>query len=96
MGGTRRPAPRSVVAEGELKWTVCYGDTPHPGHDVDGDAHDDGSGDDHGRWARHLDNRRRLRRRLAIGLAAAGAVAIVVGLSWHPGKTTAHAPSPSR
>jgi hypothetical protein len=38
-----------------------------------------------GRWARHMDSRRRLRRRIAIGLGAAGVVAIVVGLSWHPG-----------
>ena len=44
---------------------------------------------DHGRWARHLGNRRRFRRRLAVGLAAAGAIVIVVGLSWHPGKNDA-------
>lgn len=55
-------------------------------HDVDTDAQQGSSEADHGRWARHLDNRRRLRRRLAIGLAAAGAVAIIVGLSWQPGK----------
>jgi len=46
-----------------------------------------GGAGDHGRWARHLDNRRRFRRRLAIGLAAAGVVAIVVGLSWNPGRS---------
>jgi hypothetical protein len=34
-----------------------------------------------GRWARHVDGRRRLRRRVAVGLAAAGVVAIVAGLS---------------
>ena len=49
---------------------------------------------DHGRWARHLDNRRRLRRRLAVGLAAAGVIAVVVGLSWHPGKRDAGPTSP--
>jgi len=58
-------------------------------HDADSDADfiegDDHSGAEHGRWARHLDNRRRLRRRLAVGLAAAGVAALVVGLSWHPG-----------
>lgn len=41
--------------------------------------------EDHGRWARHMDSRRRLRRRIAIVLGAVGAMAIVVGLSWHPG-----------
>jgi hypothetical protein len=39
-----------------------------------------------GRWARHLDGRRRFRRRLAVVLGIGGVVAIVVGLSWHPGK----------
>jgi hypothetical protein len=53
--------------------------------DTDTDGQSRRGGDDHGRWARHLDNRRRFRRRLAIGLAAAGAVAIIVGLSWQPG-----------
>ena len=53
--------------------------------DTDTDGQRRRGGDDHGRWARHLDNRRRFRRRLAIGLAAAGAVAIIVGLSWQPG-----------
>jgi hypothetical protein len=61
-----------------------------PGHDAEPDldttAPNSSGGADHGRWARHLGNRRRLRRRLAIGLAAAGVVAIIVGLSWHPGK----------
>lgn len=50
----------------------------------DGRGSSDGAGD-HGRWARHVDKRRRLRRRLAIGLGAAGVIAIVVGLSWNPG-----------
>jgi len=54
-------------------------------HDVDS-AQDGGSGAGHGRWARHLDNRRRFRRRLAIALGAAGVIAIVIGLSWQPGK----------
>lgn len=61
-------------------------------HDAesDTDAEDGGRGSsggagDHGRWARHMDSRRRLRRRVAIGLGAVGVVAIVVGLSWHPG-----------
>ena len=44
---------------------------------------------DHGRWARHMDSRRRLRRRVAVGLGAVGMVAIVVGLSWHPGSDKA-------
>jgi hypothetical protein len=56
-------------------------------YDVDGESDADGSSEsDHGRWARHLDNRRRFRRRLAIGLAAAGVIAVIAGLSWHPGK----------
>jgi hypothetical protein len=58
-------------------------------HDADTDADFiEGEGDagaEHGRWARHLDNRRRLRRRLAVGLAAAGVIAVVAGISWHPG-----------
>lgn len=57
-------------------------------HDVDTDSDFNGEAD-HGRWARHLDNRRRFRRRLAVGLAAAGVIAIVIGLSWHPGKNDA-------
>lgn len=56
------------------------------GTDVDADGEDFNDGPDQGRWARHLDSRRRLRRRVAVGLAAAGVVAIVVGLSWNPGK----------
>ena len=44
------------------------------------------SDDAPGRWARHLDSRRRFRRRLAVVLAVGGIVAILVGLSWHPGK----------
>jgi len=52
--------------------------------DVDSDTEGENTGD-HGRWARHVDSRRRLRRRVAIGLAAAGVVAIVVGLSLGTG-----------
>ena len=66
--------------------TFTAGTARTPGHDVDTDAEHRSSEADHGRWARHLDSRRRFRRRLAIGLAAAGAIAIIVGLSWHPGK----------
>jgi len=66
--------------------TFTTGTPRTPGHqDVDTDAQSVDSEADPGRWARHLDNRRRFRRRLAIGLAAAGAIAIIVGLSWHPG-----------
>ena len=54
--------------------------------DVEAGARSQSGGADHGRGARHLDNRRRFRRRLAVGLAVAGVIAIVVGLSWHPGK----------
>jgi hypothetical protein len=61
--------------------------------DFEGDRHNS-AGDNHGRWARHVDSRRRLRRRLAIGLAAAGAIAIVVGLSWNPGKDDGTKPQP--
>jgi hypothetical protein len=57
------------------------------GADVDLDLDlDADEASDPGRWARHLDSRRRLRRRVAVGLAAAGVVVIVAGLSWHPGK----------
>ncbi len=66
--------------------TFTVGTPRTPGHDTDTDAQDRSSGAGHGRWARHLDNRRRFRRRLAILLAAAGVIAIIVGLSWHPGK----------
>lgn len=52
--------------------------------DVDSDTEGASTGD-HGRWARHVDSGRRLRRRVAIGLAAAGVVAIVVGLSLGTG-----------
>ena len=56
-----------------------------PGDDEAGtDTHGEGSAPV--RWARHLDNRRRFRRRLAVVLGVGGIVAIVVGLSWHPGK----------
>ena len=65
-------------------------DTMHDeaGTEIDGEGSGRGVGDGSGagRWARHLDSRRRFRRRLAIVLAAAGVVAIIVGLSWHPGK----------
>ena len=54
-------------------------------HDAGPDLDVDSDEADHGRWARHLDNRRRFRRRLAVGLAAAGVAAIVVGLSWGAG-----------
>lgn len=53
--------------------------------DTETDAHAS-NGAEHGRWSRHLDSRRRFRRRLAIGLAAAGVIAVIVGLSWQPGK----------
>ena len=39
-----------------------------------------------GRWARHVDSRRHRRRRVAAVMAAAGVIAIIAGLSWHPGK----------
>ena len=54
--------------------------------DAETDAQHSSGGAEHGRWSRHLDNRRRFRRRLAIGLAAAGVIAVIVGLSWQPGK----------
>ncbi|HEV7864358.1 MAG TPA: hypothetical protein VGR20_16745 [Acidimicrobiia bacterium] len=62
------------------------------GDDVDVDDSDGAAGQD--RWARHLDNRRRNRRRVAAGLAAAGVIAIVVGLSWHPGQHSAGTAKP--
>ena len=68
---------------------VMSAGTPRtPGQDAgpDVDVEDFYDVSDHGRWARHLDNRRRFRRRMAVGLAAAGLAAIVVGLSWGPGK----------
>ena len=52
-------------------------DGPADGRNVH--HHPDGS-----RRGRHLGQRRRLRRRVAAGLAVAGVVAIVVGLSWNP------------
>ena len=64
------------------------------GTDTDADDFQEGNGAGHGRWARHLDNRRRFRRRLAVALAAAGVIAIVVGLSWHPGKGSSSKPEP--
>ena len=78
--------------------TFIAGTPPTPGHeDVDTDAESFDGEADHGRWVRHLDNRRRLRRRLAVLLAAAGVIAIVAGLSWHPGKNdpgTTNQPQP--
>jgi len=44
------------------------------------------SDDAPGRWARHLDSRRRFRRRLALALGIGGVIVIIAGLSWHPGK----------
>jgi hypothetical protein len=63
-------------------------------HDVDTEAESRSGGAEQGRWARHLDNRRRFRRRLAVGLAAAGVITIIVGLSWHPGKNDAGTDKP--
>jgi hypothetical protein len=64
---------------------VMEGTPQTPGNEEAGtDTHGEGSGTP--RWARHLDSRRRFRRRLAIVLAAGGIIAIIVGLSWHPGK----------
>ena len=62
--------------------------------DAHGDGRNSSSEADHGRWARRLDNRRRLRRRLALGLGAAGVIAIVVGLSWNPGTDGADSTKP--
>src|SRR5581483_6949470 len=85
-GCTRRRGLRSVVAKGSgaSQMDVFTHDADF---DADGatdaaaaarDGGASGGAGDHGRWARHLDNRRRFRRRLAIGLAAAGVGAIVV------------------
>jgi len=91
-----------MVAEGaegverSLMDAVTAGTPRTPGPDADAD--DFGDSPDQGRWARHLDSlrrrRRRLRRRLAAVLAAAGIVAIVAGLSWHPGKHRAGTTGP--
>ncbi len=89
---TRRPRPPTVVAEGverRLMDAATAGTPRTPGHAED--ELDDGDLDDaeHGRWARHVESlqrRRRLRRRLAAVLAVGGIVAIIVGLSWHPGR----------
>lgn len=87
--------PPSVVAKGERnRMDTSLAGTPRtPGtHDAEVDDRPSndrkvgaGGGGDHGRWARRLDGRRRLRRRVAVGLAAAGVIAIVVGLSWKGG-----------
>jgi hypothetical protein len=65
---------------------------------VDADTQDDGRtisrGADRGRSTGQVDSRRRLRRRMAIGLAAAGVIAIVVGLSWSPGTDGGDASEP--
>jgi hypothetical protein len=61
-------------------------------HDAEGDLDADFDDGEHGRWERHVDSlrrRRRLRRRLAAVLAVAGVIAIIVGLSWHPGRHAA-------
>jgi hypothetical protein len=67
-------------------------------HDAETDADADAAAAEGGlgrrRWARHVDSRRRFRRRAALGLAAAGVVAIVVGLSWQPGKHSAGTSDP--
>ena len=65
-----------------------------PRADAPADGRDLHEGPQPGRRARHLAQRRRLRRRLAAGLAAAGVVAIVVGLSWNPGKSDGGTSSP--
>jgi hypothetical protein len=56
-------------------------------HDAGTEIDHDGSGAAPGRRARPVENRRR-RLWMAAGLAVAGVVAIVAGLSWHPGKHT--------
>ena len=61
-------------------------------HEADGDFDGDLDDAEHGRWTRHVESlrrRRRLRRRLAAVLAVVGIVAIIVGLSWHPGRHAA-------
>jgi hypothetical protein len=61
-------------------------------HEADGELDGDSDDAEHGRWARHVESlrrRRRLRRRLAAALAVAGIVAIIVGLTWHPGRHAA-------
>ena len=56
-----------------------------PGHDAEPVNDDFSDGPDQGRWARHLDGRRRLRRRAAMGLATAGVAAVAFALAWNPG-----------
>ena|GEM_PF-5268477 len=80
---TRRLRPPTVVAEGVEQRLMDVM------HDADGDLDADLDDAEHGRWERHVESlrrRRRLRRRLAAVLAVAGIVAIIVGLSWHPGR----------
>jgi hypothetical protein len=79
-----------MVAEGVERSLM---DVMHDaGPDADAGSLDDAA--DPGRWARHLDGRRRFRRRLAVGLAAAGVTAIVVGLGWNSGQDSPALPEP--
>lgn len=66
---------------------VSTGTPRPPGNDAEHvDASDDdfADGPDQVRWARHLDGRRRLRRRAAMGLATAGVAAVAFALAWNP------------
>jgi hypothetical protein len=82
-----------MVAEGverSLMDVVTSGTPRTPGHDADAGSDVDVDGSDGapgpGRRARRLDNRRHRRLRMAAVMAGAGMIAIIVGLSWHPGK----------
>jgi hypothetical protein len=80
-----------MVAEGVERslMDAVTTETPRtPGDDAgtDVDADDFDGARRPGRWARHLDTRRQRRRRVAAVMAAAGVIAIILGLSWHPGK----------
>ena len=86
MGCNPTACPPSVVAKGERNRMDVFTSEA----EVDDRPKADRSGGrapgaDQGRWARRVDGRRRLRRRAALGLAAAGVIAIVVGLSWKSG-----------